>query len=219
MLALFRCVSLALLLCSLASCGYRSQALRSAVDVFAGSDSSPVTTSLNPSIRYLRVSINGRVLLLALGYIDADKFGPIEVWYSANGEVLRLQNGHVVGLTGTDSEWRQVRFSALPAWPTSIAAAGPVTYTRTRDLMPGYHFGMVDKLTLLPTPAPVKSSLVALNPANLHWFVEVVEGAKFLDAHFAVANTKKGNVAVYGEQCISAELCLTWQRWPVKSRL
>ena len=214
-----RWILIALLSSFLASCGSRSQALRSVADVFASTDTPAAATPLNPSIRYLRVSINRRVLLLALGYTDADKYGPVEVWYSAKGEVLRLQNGHVVGLTGTDSEWRQVSLSAMPAWPTAATAAEIASYTRRRDVMPGYRYGVVDRLTLRPIATPVKSNLVVLKAADLRWFAELEASAQLPVSHFALASTREGEVAVYGEQCLSEELCLTWQQWPVKSPL
>ena len=45
---------------------------------------------LNPNLRYLRVSVRGRVVLMVLGYLDAAPDGVIETWYSSAGEVLRL---------------------------------------------------------------------------------------------------------------------------------
>jgi hypothetical protein len=171
--------------------------------------------TLNPSIRYLRVVIDGRVLLLALGYIDSDRLGPVEVWYSSKGEVLRLQNGHVVGLTGPSNEWLQVRLSGMPAWPAPAASS---VYTRVRDVMPGYRFGVVDRLYLRAIAAPAKTHLLILKATDLRWYEEVEQGAHLPAARFALANTPTGDVPVYGEQCIAETMCLSWQQWPVVPR-
>lgn len=179
---------------------------------FQGDADVSATTALNPSIRYLRVEVNDRVILLALGYIDAHPLGSIEVWYSAKGEVLRLQNGHVVGLTGSDIEWRQVRLSTMPAWPTDAAFVS--TYSRVRDVMPGYRFGIVDRLLIRSIDAPDRSNLVSLVAQNLRWFEEHEVNGALPAARFALSNTHNVETVVYGEQCISRALCLSWQQWP-----
>lgn len=206
-----RLVLLAILCGTLSACSSRLDGMVQTAKAMFQSNADISNTTLNPSVRYLRVVIDGRVLLLALGYVDADRLGPVEVWYSAKGEVLRLQNGHIVGLTGTDDEWRQVRMSTMPAWPTAPTATA---YTRIRDVMPGYRFSILDRLLLRPVAAPVKSNLVALNAPDLRWFEEVEEDAKLPTAHFALASIRSVDVVVYGEQCISNALCLSWQQWP-----
>ena len=76
----------------------------------------PTGERLDPRFRYLRVTAGKQVAFLALGYVYTDSHGPVEVWYSADREVIRLQNGRVVGAAGTLTEWRQVRMPVLPAW-------------------------------------------------------------------------------------------------------
>lgn len=205
-----RLVLLAVSCWVLSACSSRIDAItQTAKAVFQGGTDASATAVINPSIRYLRIEINDRVILLALGYIDAHPLGPVEVWYSTKGEVLRLQNGHVVGLTGSDIEWRQVHLSSMPAWPvdsTSVSA-----YSRVRDVMPGYRFGLVDQLSIRSISAPRRSNLVALNAQNLRWYEEHEANDKLPAARFALSSTP---TVVYGEQCISRALCLSWQQWP-----
>lgn len=176
-----------------------------------GSDASAIA-AINPSIRYLRIGINGRVLLLALGYIDAHPLGPVEVWYSSQGEVLRLQNGHVVGLIGSDVEWRQGSLSTMPTWPADNISVS--TYSRIRDVMPGYRFGILDQLSIRSINAPSQSNLVALPAQSLRWYEEHEANNKLPVARFALSNAHNKDTVVYGEQCISRALCLSWQQWP-----
>ena len=174
---------------------------------------------LNPNLRYLRVTISGRVVLLALGYLDAHPQGTIEVWYSAEREAVRLQNGRVVGAVGLTTEWRNVVLPELPAWPKLAGSVEPFQWSRTRDVMPGYRYGLRDTLSLNAIPPLEKSALRGLDPKDLTWFEE-----RFADgglsrtalpvARYAVDLAGGQGIVVYGEQCLSPQTCFTWQRWP-----
>jgi hypothetical protein len=199
--------------CLLSACASRIAAMTQTTRaVFQGEPDPSAGAVLNPSIRYLRVKISGRVILLALGYVDTHPLGPVEVWYSANGEVLRLQNGHVVGLTGSDSEWRQVRLSGMPAWPADASSTS--SYTRVRDVMPGYRFGILDRLQIRQIDAPARSNLAAVPAQSLRWFEELDANNALPAARFAISTSGSAATVVYGEQCISHALCLSWQQWP-----
>ena len=170
----------------------------------------------DPKFRYLRVVIDGRVVLLALGYYDAHPQGTIEVWYSAEREVVRLQNGRLVGAAGLKTEWRNVVVPDLPAWEK--LANGPHSWVRTRDVMPGYSFGVRDSLSLSVIPPPEKSALQELDPKELTWFEERLADnalSKGLPpARYAVDLAGGQGVVVYGEQCLAPQMCFSWQRWP-----
>lgn len=197
----------------LTACSLGSNAIiDTTIGYFVGAEDPSVTATLNPDIRYLRVQIDGRIILLALGYIDTHPLGPIEVWYSAKGEVMRLQNGHLISMTGTRIEWRSSTLSAMPVWPTETAL--PTTYTRSRDVMPGYRFGVVDQLSLRVIDTPAQSRLVTITPRTLRWFEALEDQGLLPPARFAVLKFLGQDKVIYGEQCISAAVCLTWQQWP-----
>lgn len=187
---------------------------------------------LNPNFRYLRVMIDGRLVLLALGYVDSHPQGPVEVWYSAEREVLRLQNGRIVGASGSPIEWRSVSLPELPSWDTLARAGQPLHWVRSRDVMPGYRFGVQDTLSLRVVSAPAKSSLLQIDPQRLIWFDEQMQPARIAGrawfggdsvddlalptARYAVDLREGKSIVVYGEQCLAPRLCLTWQRWPAE---
>ena len=200
----------------LTACAQRTAVLNDAFSAtFAGQVDNSDPEKLNRDLRYLRVVASGSVSLLVLGYVEANPLGPIEVWYSSRAEVLRIQNGHIVGLTGTTVEWRQVSFSATPHWQ-GINSTG-VRYTRTRDVMPGYLFGTIDQLDLRLTPAPSRSNIAAKPVSlaqNLMWFEAREVNNTLPPARFAVETINGVNTAVYGEQCFSQTYCLSWQTWP-----
>ena len=178
----------------------------------------PSDKNLNPSFSYLRVTTATRVAYLALGYVDSHPQGPIEVWYSADFEVLRLQNGRVVGASGTLVEWRQVNVPELPSWQQLLAQNEVLTWLRVRDVMPGYQFSRQDRLQLSPMAPPDKSRLRRIAPVTLRWFeesfvAETPKGQRLPPARYALEVASGSARVVYGEQCLSADFCLTWQRW------
>ena len=103
------------LVAALTACSSTSNAILQTLPYAIGRDSKIANARLNPNFRYLRVTVGGRVVLLALGNTDSHPQGPIEVWYSAEREVLRLQNGRLVGAVGLTTEWREVSLPALPS--------------------------------------------------------------------------------------------------------
>lgn len=180
---------------------------------------------LNPDFRYLRVTIDGRVALLVLGYVDDDPGGPVQVWYSAEREVLRIQNGRIAGATGLTTEWRNVSLRDAPQWLQLKGSETIRHWTRVRDVMPGYRYGVVDLLSIRAVPAPSRSVLQNLKSDELAWFEEWIDPAaakpalgkegQFAISRYAVEYRGSGDPeVVYGEQCLAPELCFTWQRWP-----
>ena len=201
------------------------QTVRSAVRGDAGADA----TRLNPGFRYLRVTVEGRVVFLALGNVDSHAQGPVEVWYSARKEVLRIQNGRVIGAVGLPTEWRDVSLPELPAWSAMAGSGKSYQWVRKRDVMPGYRFGVRDALVLRVVAPPTRSALQGLDPKSLTWFEErfqaespggtltklvgMSEERTLPPARYAVDLRDGVEIVVYGEQCLAPELCFTWQRW------
>lgn len=168
---------------------------------------------LDPRYRYLLVTHAAGISGLVLGFVERDEHGPIEVWYAVDGEVLRLQNGRVVGVTGLHPEWRAVRLPQLPSWAALTASGNSVRWERLRDVMPGYRYGVRDELVLSPVPPPRSSRLRGMDARELTWFEERTARASedgLPPARYAV----KGGIVVYGEQCVSRDTCFSWQRWP-----
>ena len=161
---------------------------------------------LDPRFRYLRVTHEGGVAILILGGVDKDPRGTIQA-------VLKLQNGRLVGNTGLVPEWRSVTVPELPAWSQLVADQKPVQWERIRDVMPGYHYGVRDQLILSVIPTPRSTGLVRMDPAKLTWFEERTQAStdeRLPPARYAV----QGDTVIYGEQCVSAQNCIKWQRWP-----
>jgi len=204
----------------LCGCTSGSQAILDTALSMRGRGSVADSAKLDPRFRYLRVTVAGRVALLALGYIDPHPQGPIEVWYSAQREVIKLQDGRLVGASGLATEWRRVTLAAPPDWLALMASTQPLAWARRRDVMPGYRYGIEDRLSVARITAPEDSRLVGIDAANLLWFEETVAPDAHGDidlppARYALDPRAAGEPVVYGEACLAKDLCFAWQRWPV----
>ncbi len=223
------------LVAALAACSAGTDAMVRTLQSAVGRDGGIAGVRLNPDFRYLRIAVGGRVALLVLGSEDSHPQGPIQVWFSAQREVLRFQNGRMVGAVGLTTEWRAVSLPELQSWSAIARAEPPARWTRVREVMPGYRFGVKDSLVVRGTRAPMKSELVGADPQSLTWFEEKIEpeqparglaviGRILADddkvlppARYAVDFSDGKETVVYGEQCLARDLCFTWQRWPVES--
>ena len=174
---------------------------------------------LDPAYHYLRLVVDDNVIFMASDTSNIDSTNTVSVWYSAGREVLRFQNGRLLAAVGLASEWRGVVIPDMPAWSKLAEAKEPFRWTRIRDVMPGYHYGVHDSLLLRSIAPPNDSQLKKIDPQQLTWFEERIEKQQAEDlplARYAVDLRDAKETVVYGEQCVSAKLCFSWQRWPVQ---
>jgi len=190
-----------------------SQALVDAFHQIRADGSSHENAShLDHRFKYLRVQVEQREVFMALGYVDNHPDGPVEVWYSALGEVLRLRDGRLIGATmnmGTD--WLSVSFTHLPRWEQVGAQS---SFERSRDISPGYQYGIKEKMLVRRVPQPNDSQLQLIPASSLTWFEERAEGAGSLPpARYGVSMAGAAPQVMYAEQCLSSDLCFSWQKW------
>ena len=216
------------LLAALAGCASKGSAVVDSIQVvFAtggtGVSKTAIAERPDPRFRYLRVEVEGFASgLMVLGYVDAHPQGPIEVWYSGTRETLRLQNGRVLGATGSLHDWKAVTWApAPPAW-------GHVTeqgsgFVRQRDAMPGYHFGIREQMQLVAwqglPPIALPDALPSAKATTYQWYRESAAAgtgdAALPDAWFAWGKHLGEHMVVYSQQCLAPDFCLKLQRWPL----
>jgi hypothetical protein len=173
--------------------------------------------TLRPELRYLRVSAQGRSALMVLGYLEPAPAGPVEVWYSNGGEVLKLQAGRVVGTVGLAVDWRAVRYIGLPSW-ADIAARPVAEFARQRDEMPGYRYGITETVVIRQVRPPTDARLSGVSASSLLWFEETVAGPgrPLPSARYGLRAKGDAVEVVYGEQCFAPDQCMAWQAWPAQ---
>lgn len=171
--------------------------------------------ALNPAYRYLRTTVSGHVLYLALGSVETTPRGTVETWYSGDREILRLSNGRIVNTAGLSTDWRETFVKHVPTWKSALKH--PKHYLRVRDVMPGYRFGIRDHITLRAILPPKKSMLVAKNPNQFAWFEEVANTSEadmgIPPVRYAVEFNHQEERVIYSEQCLSIHFCVTFQQW------
>lgn len=189
---------------------------------FGSSDDPDASAALNPSLRYLRGNAQGySSALLVLGYVDHHPQGDIEVWYSAKREMVKTQNGRIVGTSGLTTDWPSVRFTTVPPTWDSLKQH-PHTITRVRDEMPGYRYGITDQLTLSWVTGVPPMALPASLPLDVAksyaWVRESQSGAQdgLPDSWYALEHIHGQYQVAYSYQCLSKKLCLNLQRWPIQ---
>jgi hypothetical protein len=176
------------------------------------------TPAPRPDMQYLQVMRGGQASRLALGYLEPEvqsSDGPVQVWFSANGNLLKLQNGRVVGSAGLGTNWQAVRWSSLPAWD-SVPAQG-ITFERERDVMPGYRYGVRDLLELRPIDALPSGLNLPQSPWRIdgvRWFVETELNGQLPPSYFAVDPSRADQPVVFSRQCLSVDLCLSMYPLP-----
>lgn len=213
--ALIKCCLLTAFFLGISGCSSGTTAMVDTIQSIYKGSPEPDASALNPQFRYLRTTVNGRVSYLALGKVEQRAEGPVEVWYSSAGEVVRLLDGRIYSTSGLATDWRQVRFTsspALPAWNT-----GGASFVRERDVMPGYRFGIKDDIVRVAVAAPRSSGIRGTPAASLQWFEERSASrpaAAALPASvFAVSQASGTPQVIYSEQCLTQDLCMSFERW------
>jgi hypothetical protein len=213
-------VAIAVLLFLLSACASNMGALIQVARKAVAPGPEADAIQLRPDVTYLRITSGRHVALMGLLAFEAHTNGQVEVWIGAGGEVLRLQNGRVKGLSGFPTEWRQVLLPAFPPWAAVAAAQQGYEWIRVRDVMPGYKTGLRDRVLLRQIDVPRRSEIRGYDPHTLTWFeerafVQDQSSPTLPHARYAVENDGGKETVVYAEQCVASDLCLTWQHWYV----
>ena len=202
----------------LSACTGGMGAAMQSVSELLPSRASAESPNLDPKFEYLRVTRGKRIGLLWRGSVERSQPLPVDVFYSGQGEVVRIQNGRIVGALGLTTEWRRVDVVA-PSWSAIAKAPEQARVIRTRDVMPGYVSGLREELALRSIAPPSSSALRGVEPASLAWFEERVRSAPppgvqpLPPSRYAVDLTRADGTVVYSEHCLAADLCFAWQRW------
>jgi hypothetical protein len=237
---LYSCIPFVFTGCSSVS----DAAYKTFVSAFHDDSKVMADASLNKDLSYLRVNIAGLEALMVKGYIDQDKLGPIDVWYSSDGSVLRLQKGRYLGSLGFDQNWQNVQLQDAPELSNivsqfkretastqlkSVASFYPEQqyfFSRFKTEMPGYQSTLQERVGVSvqdASPPNIPKSLnTYLNTSEIVWVSEKSlknnEKAKN-NSSYAWYGFKKINssyVQVIGQQCLSADFCITWMPWPIQ---
>lgn len=171
------------------------------------------TARLDPQFEYLRVVVDGRLALLARGVIDQREGRNLEVFFSADREVLKLSSGRLEEFSnGRRHILVQPPGADYPPWNLDAST----DYSVEIDVRPNYRFSIQQRRVLRPLlQPPKKTKLKDIDPASLKWFEELPldHSTAHRRSLFGVRFEAGAPQVVYSEQCIASDLCLTIQRW------
>lgn len=171
------------------------------------------TAALDPSVRYLKVSLNQQEVLM----VEAYRQGEESVWVSSDLSILKTRNGYLRDLEGFAINWQDVRGLHLE---TAAQLAKPTAYTRVRNEMPGYRFAIRESVLVSPlTQVPKDVQLQGLDSSHLRWFTEEVtvplNGQSLSYSYpgvFAIDTRQQPFQVVFARQCLAKDYCIEWQR-------
>ena len=185
------------------------KAAKTAIGKFKPSES----VVLDPAYRYMRVTVGTQHVYMALASRAPTPQGLLDTWYSGEGEVIKLLAGRIVSTYGLPTDWRVVRTATIPSWKSVLKSSG--IYKRQRDVMPGYHYGIQDKITMKAIMPPKRTSFINKRPNQLVWFEERTvtqyKGEIIPTAIYAIDFSNHTERVVYSVQCLNSKLCLAFE--------
>jgi hypothetical protein len=236
----FACVA-GVVLCMLSACANEPSAGMSVLQRAWGGKGAEEPRVMQASYRYLRMDRpQGGVVLLARAYVDAHPLGPVSVWYSADGEVLRTRSAWLVGLVGHGpgfrvvggdpwlSQWPVSRFERVNGWrswdaPLELRYGVRQEWQLLRDVPP------LALLKTLPEAARLPASWVSSAPPQalvadaVAWYrlrfdaMGDEAAPPWPDHWFAVRKPGAAfqeDQVLYSYQCTSPQECFHLQAWP-----
>ncbi len=166
---------------------------------------------------------SGRSALLVRGGIETSPWGTADVWFSADGVVVRTLNGQLIGVNEPKRSWRlygKTPKSPLDSWPSAS-----VELMQFVDVQPHDRFSLNVAFKRARLDGPPPSALGAIAPAvsnrkDLTWFQDSLlvakrdagrRGTPSANGLFAVDLALAGSPVVFGYRCLDTDWCLSWE--------
>jgi len=170
---------------------------------------------LNPNLQYLEAHSPTSQALLVLGYVAAPAGQPaVQTWYDAEQQLLRLQNGFLINITGAPNSISNTEYTwpaANPGTNTGEQPWLPVSKTYSQPEMNVFNKTVpLQYEAIAVTEVPRRNSVLrqrALRQQGLNWYREIPANKKLpYSLHAFTAN----GTPVYGSQCLAASECIEW---------
>lgn len=166
---------------------------------------------LNPNFQYLEAHSPSSQALLVLGYTTAPAGQPaVQTWYDAEQQLLRLQNGFLINITGAPNSISNTEYT-WPAVNTGKQAWLPVAKTYSQPDSQVFNKTVALQYeAIAATEVPSRNSVLrqrALRQQGLNWYREIPANKNLpYSLHAFTAN----GTPVYGSQCLAASECIEW---------
>lgn len=195
--------------------------------------------NLDKNFQHMHVTVMNQSFFMTKVDTKKTNKGIIETWITPANEIVRTIDGRISQTTGSAyAEWTHTEYINLISWRSIVLkldAGQTIQYLRHRDVEPGGLYG-IQELVTIRASHPDTSSPIEEHIKNVHWFEEIItpidsagrmkyiqknnENYKKLikplpSAKFGVLLNPQGSeTVIFSKQCLSQEICLTFQRWP-----
>jgi hypothetical protein len=170
---------------------------------------------MNPNFQYLEAQTAGAQAMMVLGYTATpNQQPPIQTWYDSQRELLRLQNGFLVSVTGVNNAVSTTEYSW--AAPNSHGVQLPTAKTYSQPEQQIFNkniqlaFQSVPETAISTKNSVLRKRLLQAGQNSrqaLLWFQEVQHSTEIPYSLYAFA--PNGN-PVYGSQCLTPTACIEW---------
>lgn len=169
------------------------------------------TPQLDPQFNYMRVVFNGQVAWLVQGEYDTTAQVPQAVYYSADRNIFKWSQGRLSAIEHKEFSWQEQIEVAID-WQQLFNRQAETQLQRQLDLTDGT-FSVIEQRHIKPSPAPKHHYFVG-EQQTLTWLRETTTSVKskpHFDSWYAFQADSLE--PVYGQQCISTQHCISWQKW------
>ena len=171
---------------------------------------------MNPNLQYLEAQTAGAQAMMVLGYTaNPQQQPPVQTWYESQRELLRLQNGFLVSVSGVNNSISTTEYTW--AAPNNQGVRLPTAKTYSQ---PGQQvFNKTIPLSFQAVPEPAVSTknsvlrkrLLQAGQSNrqaLQWFQEVTQPNS--EIPYSLHAFASNGTPVYGSQCLTPSACIEW---------
>ena len=171
---------------------------------------------MKPNLQYLEAHAGGAQAMMVLGYTAIpQQQPPVQTWYDSERELLRLQNGFLVSVTGvnnaistTEYNWAEPNNQGVQL-PSSKTYSQPEQQIFNKTIQ--LSFQAVPETTISTKNSVLRKRLlqtVQPNGQTLLWFQEIPKSSS--EIPYSLYAFASNGSPVYGSQCLSPSACIEW---------
>jgi len=171
---------------------------------------------MDPNLQYLEAHTVGAQAMMVLGYVVTPQQQPsVQTWYDSQRELLRTQNGFMVGLTGVKNYISNTQYTWAEPNQQGVQLPTGKTYSQPDQQI----FNKTVALQFAPIPqAQVNTKNSVLRKRlveatknekqTLLWFQEIPQADS--DIPYSLHAFTSTGSPVYGSQCLTSATCIEW---------
>lgn len=169
------------------------------------------------NLQYLEAHTVGAQAMMVLGYVTTPKQQPpVQTWYDSQRELLRLQNGFLISVTGVKNSISTTEYTWATPNQQGIQLPTGKTYSQPEQQIfnktVALHFQEVPESSVKTSNSVLRKRLLDTSAQHsrqpLVWFQEVPQGNSKIP--YSLHAFASNGSPVYGSQCLTSSMCVEW---------